>query len=521
MPAQVAKPLNNLLAGLAGEPAGPTASTTVTGISTDSRLVSPGDLFVALPGEHAHGQRYAAAAAAAGAVAMVAPPETPWPSGLPGLRHPAPEEILAELAARLYDRPAERMRVFGVTGTNGKTTTALLTGWLLRAGGRRVAHWTTTEVDDGGAPFRPVWTTPPAHRLHRFLHDALQAGCDHAVIEVSSHAVVQRRTAGITFAAGIATNVSPDHLDFHKTFAAYVAAKRAFITGLPASAIAVLNADDPIVSGFGAATAARPIRFGFSPNAGLRALDVHSDAGGTRFTVGVAEDVRRADGCLLARGGPLRIPLLLPLIGRHNVSNALAAIGATLWAGVSPEAIAVALPAFPTPPRRLEPQTVGPYTVMNDVAMNEASYETVLRTVADLAYPQVVVVHAVRGQRGPEINARIGRALAAWNSRLVFQPLIVSLSRSRLRRYPVNYEVTDAELAAFTAAAGDMTLDVQAELEDAIAAALNRLQPGGLLLLLGTFGMDDGPALAVERLRAKAGAGDAAPRRYMDQRERD
>ena len=516
MPA-VVKSLADLLEDLGGERVGLWSGVSVSGIATDSRQVRPGDLFVAVPGDHAHGMQFLAGAVAAGACALIAPPVAAWPAAVPGLRHPSPERVLADVAARLYDRPADQVRVFGVTGTNGKTTTALLTAWLLRvAGGRAVAHWTTTEVDDGGPAFRPIWTTPPAHRLQRFLREALDAGRRDAVIEVSSHAIVQDRAAGIPFTAGIATNVTPDHLDFHGSFAAYVSAKRAFVAGLGRDAAAILNADDATVRGFAAATAARPILYGFAPDAAVRATDLVAAPRGSRFTLGVAP-------ALAGAGEALRVAVDLPLIGRHNVSNALAAVAAALWAGVPHDAIAGALASFPTPPRRLEPQLVGPYTVVNDVAMNEASYETVLRTAAELAFPQMVVVHAIRGQRGPEINARIGRTLAAWNTRLRFAPLIVSLSRGRLRRYPVNYGVAAEELAAFVEAAetGAMRVEIHDELEDAIADAVARLQPGGLLLLLGTFGMDDGPAIAVQALQAKAGTPTAAPRRYMDQRDRD
>ncbi len=516
MPALV-KSLADLLDGLGGEPVGAWSGVGISGIATDSRQARPGDLFVAVPGDHAHGMQFIAEALAAGAAAVVAPPAADWPSGVPGLRHPEPDHIVAEVAARLYDRPASRVRVLGVTGTNGKTTTALLTAWLLRvAGGRAVAHWTTTEVDDGGPAFRPIWTTPPAHRLQRFFRDAASAGRQDAVIEVSSHAIVQHRAAGVAFAAGIATNVTPDHLDYHGSFEAYVAAKRTFIASLGPNAAAILNADDATVRGFAAATSARPITFGFAAGAAVRAAGVNLGPRGARFTVEVADD-------LAGGGGVLRLPVALPLIGRHNVSNALAAVAAALWAGAPPDQLPAALATFPIPPRRLEPEVVGTFTVLNDVAMNEASYETVLRTAAELAFPHMVVVLAIRGQRGPEINGRIGRTVARWNAQVRFAPLIVSLSRGRLRRYPVNYGVAPEEMAAFVEAAeaGAMPVEIHDELEDAIADAVARMRPGGLLLLLGTFGMDDGPAIAVQALQAKAGAPTAAPRRYMDQRDRD
>jgi UDP-N-acetylmuramoyl-L-alanyl-D-glutamate--2,6-diaminopimelate ligase len=503
--------LAELVAGLGGRLRGDGDSVVVRGIAVDSRQVRPGDLFVALPGARTHGQLYLADARARGAVAAVVPEEAPACPDLPCLVHPRPEAVLPLLAARLYGHPARRLRVFGVTGTNGKTTTALLVAALIRGAGRPTAHWTTTEVSIGAERFRPLWTTPPAHRLQRFLAAALAAGQHDVVLEVSSHAVALGRIAGVPFAAAAVTNISPDHLDFHGDFPSYVAAKRALVAGLGPEAVAVLNADDPLVAAFASATPAHVATFGWGPEAGVRAEALQADADGCRFLV------RVRDGRL----GDLAFPVAVPLIGRHNVQNCLAAIAVALAAGVSPEAIAAALAAFTPPPRRLESRRVGPFTVVNDVAMNEASYATVLATVAELGCPQVVVVHAIRGQRGPEVNARIGATLAAWNRTLGFAPLIVSLSRDRLGRYPVDYQVTEAELAAFRAAAeaGGLALSLHAELAAAVAEAVARLQPGGLLLLLGTFGMDDGPGLAVALLEERLHLPPSPPVVYPEQRD--
>lgn len=504
--------LATLVRGLGGVPFGDWRGVTVTGISIDSRVTRPGDLFVALPGERSHGARYAADALARGAVAAVLPPHAVPPDGVPGLLHVDAHDLLWRAAARLYRSPARRLRVHGVTGSNGKTTTSLILAHLLRASGRRVASWTTTIVEGAGPAFRPKWTTPPAHELQRFLRAGVDEGATDAVLEVSSHAVAQRRVGGIRFATGIATNLSPDHLDFHGTFEEYAAAKRRFIENLPGPSLAILNGEDPRVREFARSASARVVLFGFGDGCHVRPADLTWDDRGARLVIEARLPGRKG----AAAAGEVRrvVRARLPLLGLHNVSNGLAAVAAALWEGVEPDVIERALPDLPPPPRRLESESVGPFTIVNDVAMNDASYATVLATVAGLRPEQVVVVHAIRGRRGPEINARIGRVLAEWNRRLDFAPVVVTLSRSRLMKFPLDYQVGDDELAAYQEAAsrGGLASVVHDELEDAIADACERLRPGGLLLLLGTFGMDDGPPLAVRLLKRRLGLPEDRPR---------
>jgi UDP-N-acetylmuramyl pentapeptide synthase len=211
----------------------------------------------------------------------------------------------------------------------------------------------------------------------------------------------------------------------------------------------------------------------------------------------------------------------MSLPGRHNVLNALAALGAALAAGVSPAAAADALRRFPRPPRRLELHRFGPDTVLNDVAMNEASYETVFSTIADAGLGTPVVVHALRGRRGAALNARLAVVLARWARRLSFAPLIASLSEDVLARYPLPYQVREEEYAAFLQAAAEEGLAVHLHrtLADAVAEGVARLTPQQVLVLLGTFGMDDGPRLAGRLLAQRAGLGAIEEPRYPGQED--
>jgi UDP-N-acetylmuramoyl-L-alanyl-D-glutamate--2,6-diaminopimelate ligase len=209
--------------------------------------------------------------------------------------------------------------------------------------------------------------------------------------------------------------------------------------------------------------------------------------------------------------------------GRHNGLNAAAAFAAALKLGIAADEAADAFKTFKAPPRRLEWQAVGPYIIYNDVAMNEASYHAVLRSVRDLRPEQVVVVCALRGNRGAAVNARIARILAAWQPELRFAPLIVSESRSDLREYAVDYTVRPEEIVAFSEEAlmGGLRLSRHEELPSAIAEAVERLRPGGVLLLLGTFGMDRGPAVAKELLRQRVGLPAAPKQGYLEPHEAD
>ena len=500
--------LPDLLDLRAAEPFGDWTAVRVFGLSTDSRRVHPGDLFFGLPGGSREGARYALDALRRGAAAFVLPLGAAVPPRSCGIRHPDPFQALACAARRFYQDPGAQLEVVGVTGTNGKTTTALLTERLLSAGGKPQSLWSTTLVRLPSAAFRPQWTTPPAHELQRFLRAAADQGTQGVVMEVSSHGVVQQRIAGVHFAVGIATNFSPDHLDFHGTVEAYFDAKRAFIQGLGAGAAAILNADDPRVLAMGEGAEAEVFTYGEAPSADVRLSAV-------RPGDGVLE------GVLSLRGGRLGpegdYPFRLPMAGRHNAYNAAAAFAAAVRLGVPAALAAQEIKTFEPPPRRLEREAVGPYVIYNDVAMNEASYDAVLGTLAEDAPGGLVVVHALRGNRGTLVNARIAEIFARWDRRLRFAPLIVSESRSDLGEDDVDRAVRPAERDAFVAAAarGGLRISLHVELDAAIEEAALRLSPGGTLLLLGTFGMDRGPAKARAVLRRRLGLAAKEERDYL------
>jgi UDP-N-acetylmuramoyl-L-alanyl-D-glutamate--2,6-diaminopimelate ligase len=499
--------LTRLFSGLSGPRLGPWRGVRVRQLVTDSRRAGAGALFFALPGERDHGLSHLREAVANGAVAAVVPAVAA--TGLvadlgTGAPHPLalylaedPAALLAPLSARFYGHPARRLVLCGVTGTNGKTTTALMLAAVLRAGEGRTAHWTTTEVRAGRSRFRPYWTTPPPPDLHRFLAAAVQARARLAVLEVSSHGVVLGRLDGLRFAAGAVTNLSPDHLDFHGSFAAYADAKRRFVHSLDADAVAALNGDDEAVRAFATGCRARVITYGASAGADLRLHAVTPRRRGRGYRARLA--IGPAD---LRPGGEPVVELVVPLPGGHNVMNAAAALAVALARGADADAALRALARLRAPPRRLQVRRIGPFTVVNDVAMNEASYDTVLAWASQARAPQVVVVCALRGHRGPDTSGAVAGVLARHARRLGCEPVIVSVSREEVAHLAADHRVRDDEIRAFLARCRreDLRVEVCERLADAVERAVARLVPGGLLLLLGTFGMDAGPRLAEEAL---------------------
>lgn len=211
----------------------------------DSRKVVPGTLFFATRGTQADGHAYIPAAVAAGAAAVVCeelPAERP--AGVTFVQVPDSTVALGQVASAFYGHPSRRLKLVGVTGTNGKTTTATLLYRMFRRLGYKAGLISTVVycVDDREIP--STHTTPDSIRLNAMMAEMVEAGCDYCFMEVSSHSLVQHRTAGLTFVGGIFSNITHDHLDYHKTFAEYIRAKKLFFDGLPAGAFALTNADD-------------------------------------------------------------------------------------------------------------------------------------------------------------------------------------------------------------------------------------------------------------------------------------
>jgi UDP-N-acetylmuramoyl-L-alanyl-D-glutamate--2,6-diaminopimelate ligase len=357
---------------------------TATAIADDSRAVGTGALFVAVRGTAGDGHDFLAAAAAAGAgVAIV---EDPARTSLPAIVVRDGRRSAAIAAAAFYGEPASAMRLIGVTGTNGKTTTAGMLRHLFDEPGARAASIGTlgTLVGSGGEPLRgsgASLTTPGPVELQRTLRALADAGVRTVAIEVSSHSLHQRRVEGVHFAAAVFTNLTRDHLDYHGTMEEYFAAKASLLSYLAGNGVAVVNADDRAWNAL--PPAPRRVSFGMEPGADVRATDIAFTASGSTWR--------------LAAQGKSQ-PVRLPLIGDFNVVNALGAAATAHALGMDIATIAARLATQPQVPGRLE--IVGRHpTVLRDYAHTPDALERALSALRPFTRGALVVVFGAGGDR--------------------------------------------------------------------------------------------------------------------------
>lgn len=352
----------------------PQADCEITGVTSDSREVSPGMLFVAVPGVAVDGHKFIPQALAAGAAAVVCQYADAVPAGTPAFEVADSREALGRLASRFYGDPSDELKLVGVTGTNGKTTTATLLYEMARLRGHKAGLISTVAniVDTDSEPAEH--TTPDPVKLNALLRRMADAGCSHVFMEVSSHAADQHRIAGLTFAGGIFTNLTRDHLDYHRTFDNYLRAKKSFFDGLGPDAFALSNADDRNGAVMLQNTAARKAFYSVCQPAD--------------FTVKLIED--RLDGMLIEIGGR---QVETRFTGRFNASNLAAVYGAAVLLGATPDEAMVALSALrPVAGRFQTFRNTDGVTAIVDYAHTPDALENVLDTIAEIVDENVRVI---------------------------------------------------------------------------------------------------------------------------------
>jgi UDP-N-acetylmuramoyl-L-alanyl-D-glutamate--2,6-diaminopimelate ligase len=431
------------------------ASVELSSLAYDSRQVGPGALFFCVRGEKADGHEFAAAAVAAGAVALVV--ERELEVGLPQVVVADARAAMAPLAVRFWGDPSAELRVAGVTGTNGKTTSAFLIREILEAAGVRCGLLGTVKRVVGGVELGVERTTPEAIDLQRDFRGMLEGGDRACAMEVSSHALALHRADAIHFEVALFTNLTREHLDFHASMEEYFQAKRLLFEREPAAAI--VNVDD----GYGRRLAAEfPCTTCSTEGAAadFAAWDVSLDAAGSSFTV-------------LGPDGETAVRIGLP--GAFNVANALGAFAAAAALGVGPEAAAAGLAGAAPPPGRFEPVDAGqPFAVLVDYAHTPDSLENVLREARRLTGGRLIVAFGAGGDRDrgkrPEMG-RVGAELA---------DLAIITSDNPRSEDPG--AIVDEILSGSGEREG---LEVEVDRRAAIALAIARARPGDAVVIAG------------------------------------
>jgi len=313
----------------------------IVGIAYDSRRVTPGMLFVAIPGQHVDGHEFIGNAVERGATAVICERHRLVPARITQIKVSDVREALACAARSYYEQPSARLKVIGVTGTNGKTTVAFMVKSILEAAGSKTGLLGTVRYEIGDRVIPAQRTTPESLEVQQMMSQMVKADCQSCVMEVSSHALDQKRVHGVEFDVGIFTNLTRDHLDYHGTMENYFAAKQKLFSALgkaEGKGAAVINIDDSFGLRLAGTTKVEvELTYGFKKLARLRATRIELGADGSRFVVETPER---------------KFAIRLPLIGRHNIYNALAAIGAGIALKVDVVKIQAALNALAPVPGR-------------------------------------------------------------------------------------------------------------------------------------------------------------------------
>jgi UDP-N-acetylmuramoyl-L-alanyl-D-glutamate--2,6-diaminopimelate ligase len=456
--------LRELLTGVEGATVSGPDDVAVNGLALDSRRVRPGDAFFALPGVRDDGSRFAAAAVAAGATAIVGPPDL-RAEGATRVGVADPRLALARMACRFHGNPSRSLKVVAVTGTNGKTTTTYMIEAIFRGAGWVPGLIGTTGIHVGGETRPSVFTTPEAPQLQELLAEMKTAGVQAVAMEASSHALAQRRTWGLEADVAVFTNLTQDHLDYHGTMDAYLDAKLMLFDGRNGGGAkpmtAVVNADDPAAPRVAAAAraAAGVVRFGESAQADVRLVRVVPEPDGLRVA--------------LAAGGAPR-EFELPMLGRYNALNAAAAWASARALGLPAETATAALAAFAGVPGRLERVgDAGSYAVVVDYAHTPDALERALAACRDHARGRVLCVFGCGGDRDRGKRPRMGAAAAHL------------ADRAWVTNDNPRSEDPAAIAREIVAGAPDAGLLIVLDRRDAIAAALDEARAGDVVLVAG------------------------------------
>jgi UDP-N-acetylmuramoyl-L-alanyl-D-glutamate--2,6-diaminopimelate ligase len=446
-------------------------SVEVTNLAYDSRKAGPGTLFFCVVGERRDGHEFAAQVVEAGAVALVV--ERELEVAVPQVVVPSARAAMAPFAAAFWGDPTAELKVVGVTGTNGKTTTAYLTREILEAAGIQTGLMGTVKQVVGGVEEAVERTTPEGIDLQETFRRMLEGGDTACAMEVSSHAMVLHRADAIHFDAAVFTNLTQDHLDFHADMEDYFAAKRMLFEAEPG--VRIVNVDDP----YGRRLAEEFECLTFSAegaDADFCALDVEFDAAGAQFTLSMGRKVAHMASIRPTNIEPGEVRVATGMPGHFNVANALGAFAAATALGVDPEVAAAGLAAAARVPGRFEPIDEGQgFAVLVDYAHTPDSVENALRAARRLTEGRLISVFGAGGDRDKAKRPLMGRAGG------VLSDLAIVTSDNPRSEDP---EAIVAEVAA-GAREGDAELVIEVDRHAAIALALGRARPGDTVVIAG------------------------------------
>jgi len=470
--------LSRLISGTAVSRIDEGPDCDIRGICVDSRRVIKGELFIAVPGCGTDGHRFIPEAVSKGAPAVVAGNVKALeglPAGVARLVTEDPRTAAGRLASRFYGEPSSKLKVAGITGTNGKTTLTYLLEHIIFCSGAKAGVIGTVNYRMGEEVLPSTNTTPGAVELQRLLSSMREKGASYAVMEVSSHALDQRRTEGVEFHSAVFTNLTRDHLDYHKTEEEYFRAKALLFSGLSDKAFCVINTDDERGRSLAGMTAAAVNGYGLLEDSDFRAVDIRLSGQESSFRI-------------TAQGADCGESFRTALVGRHNVYNALAASVWALCAGIDRKTLKTALESFSYVPGRMERiDSPRGYSVYVDYAHTPDALEKVLSSLRQLSSGRIITVFGCGGERDRQKRPLMGEIVSELSDYA-----LVTNDNPR----------SESPASIISAIEEGMKSDnyrVVPDRKEAIAAALKMAAAGDIVLVAGK-GHEDYQIIGAEKL---------------------
>ena len=445
-------------------------NVSIQDITADSRAVKLNSLFIALDGATVDGHNYIDKAVAAGAVAVIVSKPVTVPDDVCVITVSDTRQAMMVCVPYFFDYPANRMRMVGVTGTNGKTTTTHMIRHILKAQGHKVGVIGTVHIMIGDTSYPIHNTTPDVVDLQHILYQMVQENVEYCVMEVSSHALALGRVSGVEFDTAVFTNLTQDHLDFHKTFENYLAAKCKLFEQVSASDQvkdnkgAVINIDDSYGHRVMEKTTAPTITYSTLGKGTLNASDVHMSTKNSQYTVNYKGE---------------SYPVSMNTTGLFNVYNTLAAIGACLQEGISMEAIDTALKTFSSVPGRFELIEEGQdFAVVVDYAHTPDGLQNILETAKAIKENRIIIVFGCGGDRDATKRPIMGRIAADYGDK------IYVTSDNPRTEDPVQI-VKDVEVGVKEALRDGTSYEVIVDRREAINHAIHDAKAGDIVIIAG------------------------------------
>ena len=468
---------------------------TILGVSYHSQKVKKGHIFVCIKGYKTDGHKYLGQAVASGAVAAIVE-DHQGDIDIPQYVVEDSRLAIARLGAAFYDNPSQKMKMIGITATNGKTTTAFMTNAVLENAGLKTGLLGTVSIKIDDCFIPSDLTTPESLDLQYYLNEMVNKNVSHVTMEVSSSGLELHRVEKVDYDIVTLNNISREHIDLHGSFERYFEFKSGFIKEAGEKSVAVLNLDCPYSASLVDKTKAQVVTFGLNNKSGhIACKDLDLTTGRAKFTVEILKQFKINGKEYM----PMEFGIELAVPGLHSVYNSMVAIIIGLLCDVPVSVIQDALKTFEGVERRFEFIFEDDIKIIDDHFANVGNINVTLETLKFMDYEKLHLVYAIRGERGPTVNRENAETIVNWAPKLGLNSIIATRSVSHVTSKD---RVTEEELKAFEKVMdkGDMEVDLYDELPDAIVKAISKAKPGDLILLAGCQGMDYGAEIALNQI---------------------